>query len=306
MARKSDSPLHGLLLIDKPAGWTSHDVVARTRRLTGQRRIGHTGTLDPAATGLLVLCLGQATRLVEYITAHEKRYTGEVQLGSRTTTDDGEGDVLERKPVPALSEQALRELEQLFTGTLSQVPPAYSAVSVGGQRSYAVARKGGALELAARDVVVHSLRLAQREAGVLSLELHCGPGTYVRSIARDIGERLGCGAHLSQLRRTASGTFSVDEAWTLDKVERIAAVGRIGEILVPGDEGMTGYPAAILGANGAKELSFGRVYQAVGGAVGGALVTRAYDDQGAFAGVVSVSNSGQIRPLKVLNSWNSP
>lgn len=306
MARKSDSPLHGLLLVDKPAGWTSHDVVARTRRLTGQRRIGHTGTLDPSATGLLVLCLGQATRLVEYITAHDKRYTGLIRLGTRTSTDDAEGYVLAQHPVPELTDDNLRQLEGDFSGLLQQVPPAYSAVSVGGQRSYAVARKGGTLELGAREVTVHSLRLTRVEPGVLAAEVHCGPGTYIRSLARDIGEALGCGAHLAALRRTHSGTFSVEGAWTLEEMEAICAAGRISEALLPPDEGMTTFPAAILSAEGTAELGFGRPYVAELAREEGAPTARAYDCDGRFKAVVSVSNSGEIRPLKVLNTSNSP
>ena len=305
MARKSDSPLHGILLIDKPAGWTSHDVVAKVRRLTGQRRIGHTGTLDPAATGLLVLCLGHATRLVEYITAHDKRYSGEIVLGTRTTTDDAEGAVLETRPVPSLSDNDFRAISERFTGPLEQVPPSFSAVSVAGQRSYAVARKGGVLELPSRTVLIHRLELRSAGQGRLTVDVHCGPGTYIRSLARDIGANLGCGAHLAALRRHGSGTFRIEDSWTLDAVERIAAAGRIGDILLPADEGMTSFDAAIVGASGMSELAFGRLYSVESELVREAPVARLYTSDGTFHGVAAVSTSGEIRPLKLLNLGNS-
>ncbi len=305
MARKSDSPLHGILLVDKPAGWTSHDVVARVRRLTGQRRIGHTGTLDPAATGLLVLCLGQATRLVEYITAHDKRYTGEIVLGRTTTTDDAEGDALETRTVPPISAEDLASLARRFTGVLQQVPPAFSAVSVNGQRAYHAARTGTALELPARTITVHSLHLTWASSARLTVEVHCGPGTYIRSLARDIGAELGCGAHLASLRRHASGTFDVRDAWTLAEIESLAAAGQVKPALLPADEGMTAFDAAILGPEGAAELSFGRAYSPASTPIRPAAVARLYASDGTFKGVVSLSSSGQITPVKLLNLPNS-
>ncbi|MEP7216707.1 MAG: tRNA pseudouridine(55) synthase TruB, partial [Anaerolineaceae bacterium] len=193
------SNLDGILIIDKPAGWTSHDVVAKTRRITRQRRIGHTGTLDPMATGVLVLCLGRATRLVEYMTRHDKHYVGEITLGVTTDTDDAEGDELELKNVPELTEADLRRLEAAFIGDLQQRPPAYSAIKIDGKRAYALARAGAVVELRSRPVVVHELRLDPIAADRLRVEVRCGPGTYVRSIARDIGELVGSGAHLSAL-----------------------------------------------------------------------------------------------------------
>lgn len=305
MARKSESPLHGILLVDKPAGWTSHDVVAKVRRLTGQRRIGHTGTLDPAATGLLVLCLGQATRLVEYITAHDKRYTGEIALGTATTTDDAEGEIISSRPVPVVSTDALAALTRRFTGVLHQVPPAFSAVSVDGQRSYAVARKGATLDLPARPVTIHNLQLTAVAPDRLRIDAHCGAGTYIRSLARDIGAELGCGGHLATLRRLASGSFRLEDAWSLDEIERVSAAGRIDEVLLPADEGMTAFDAAILGADGIAELSFGRMYMPATPVIRACEVARLYTADGAFKGVASLSNSGEIRPLKLLNLPNS-
>lgn len=294
--------MDGILLIDKEPGWTSHDVVAKARRLTGQRKIGHTGTLDPMATGLLVLCLGRATKLVEYMTRHDKRYEGTITLGSRTTTDDAEGDVLETLPAPDLSETQLRVLESRFTGNLMQRPPAYSAVKVGGQRSYAVARRGGSPAPQERPVSVHSLVLEQAMPGQLSLRVHCGPGTYVRSLARDIGGALGCGGHLASLRRTASGTSRVEDAITLGRLAEVAAAGRLDELLLPPDEGMTGSEAAILAVERGRRLCHGVALEPVVPATRPASIVRAYAADGTFLGVASVDTSGQVRPRKMLRA----
>ncbi len=300
MARKrASSGLDGLVLVDKPAGWTSHDVVAKARRLFGQPRIGHTGTLDPFATGLLVLCLGQATRLAEYLTAHEKEYTGEVVLGIETDTADSDGEVTRRAPVPDLGPADLERLAAAFTGRLAQVPPAHSAVKVGGQRAYALARKGEAVELAPREVEVFSLELAMAGRDRLTLRVRCGPGTYVRALARDIGRAIGCGAHLAALRRTRSGPFRVGEAYTLEALERLAAAGRAGDAVLPADEGMLRWSAAILGAAGAGAFARGNPHRG-GGFRAPAALARVYDAAGSFLGVGSVDGAGMVRPVKVL------
>ena len=194
--RKGDSGLTGVLLIDKEPGWTSHDVVARARRLTGQRRIGHTGALDPMATGLLVLCLGRATRLVEYMMPSEKAYEGEIALGQEMDTDDAEGAPTRAGELPEGAID-LDALARQFTGEIMQTPPAYSAVKVDGRRAYALAREGETPELKPRPVRVSTLRLERLAPDRLRVNVSCGPGMYVRSLARDIGRAIGCGAHLA-------------------------------------------------------------------------------------------------------------
>lgn len=303
-AKRTESPLHGLILVDKPGGWTSHDVVAVARRITGQRRIGHTGTLDPMATGLLVLCLGQATRLVEYLAGHDKRYTGEVVLGRTTSTDDAEGETLTEAPAPDIDPGMLRELERRFTGEILQVPPAVSAIKVGGRRAYAVARAGGEPRLEPRRVVIRRLVLELRAPGRLGLDIHCGAGTYVRSLARDIGVFLGCGAHLGALRRHTAGPFSVEDAITLERLEDLRARGEVESALRPPDEGMVAHDAAILGAEGAARFGHGVAHVSRAGAERAAATARVYSGAGAFLGVGQVSSSGEIRPLKVLNLPN--
>ena len=204
--------MDGVLVVDKPAGPTSHDIVDRARRALQTRRVGHTGTLDPFATGVLALCVGRATRLARFLTAGEKAYSATVRLGFATTTDDLTGDPLEPERPVELAEAALREALAGLVGTFDQVPPAFSARQVGGRRLYELARRGEAVARAATPVTVYALELVARGRDTLELELRCSAGTYVRALARDLGERLGTGAHLLALRRTRSGGFDIGQA----------------------------------------------------------------------------------------------
>lgn len=288
---------HGILLVDKPAGWTSHDVVAKVRGLARQRQIGHTGTLDPMATGLLVLCLGRATRLVEYMAGHDKAYEGEIRLGAATTTDDAEGDVIETAPVPALTAEVLRGLESRFSGTIDQVPPAFSAVKIGGQRAYAVARKGGAPALQPRPVTIHGIHLEPGSAGTLRIHVTCGAGTYVRSLARDMGRALGSAGHLAALRRTHAGIFDVSDAWRLDDLVTVAGAGVFGEALLPPDEGVTDLAAAILSPERAARLTNGSRLEVE--SEGAIAVARVYDSGGEFVAIGQIRADRMLLPLKV-------
>jgi tRNA pseudouridine55 synthase len=217
------------VVVDKPAGWTSHDVVARVRRLAGTRKVGHAGTLDPMATGVLVLGVGRATRLLTYVVGADKTYLATIRLGAATITDDVEGEVIGRADpaaVAALDADSIgREIAGL-TGAIQQVPSAVSAIKVDGRRSYARVRSGEQVELEPRPVTVHRFAvLARRDvrddghpAVDLDVEVHVSSGTYVRALARDLGERLGVGGHLTALRRTSVGPYGIDEARTLDEL----------------------------------------------------------------------------------------
>jgi len=208
--------MHGFLNIDKPAGMTSHDVVAHIRRAAGQKRVGHAGTLDPAATGVLVVALGNATRLIEYVQdATSKCYLATVQLGTTTTTDDAEGTVLAAAAVPPLDRAAIEQVLELFRGEIMQVPPMYSALHHQGRRLHELAREGIVVERAARPVFIEHMELGDWAAPLLTLDIMCSKGTYIRSLARDLGETLGCGAHLQALRRTAVGAFLIEDALPL-------------------------------------------------------------------------------------------
>ena len=206
----------GLLLVDKPSGMTSHDVVDRIRKASGIRRVGHTGTLDPSATGLLILCLGQATRLSEHLTGLDKTYEGQMRLGLTTTSYDLDGEVTSEAPLPAVTSAELDAICQRYTGEIEQLPPMVSAVKVGGQRLYKMARKGQEVERPPRKVTVHAFEVLSCEPPNVAIRVRCTSGTYVRSLCHDVGQELGCGAVLARLRRTWVGEHSVDEAAPLD------------------------------------------------------------------------------------------
>ncbi|WP_344458169.1 tRNA pseudouridine(55) synthase TruB [Actinocorallia aurantiaca] len=214
--------MSGLVIVDKPAGWTSHDVVARMRRLAGTRRVGHAGTLDPMATGVLVVGVEKATRLLGHLALTTKVYDGTIRLGETTSTDDAEGEPTGTTPAGHLEDAAVAEAAKAFTGEIMQVPPQVSAIKVNGQRAYKKARQGEEVELKARPVTVHGFDvLAVRRAGEtvdVDVSVTCSSGTYIRSLARDLGEALGVGGHLTALRRTAVGPYRLDQARTLEQL----------------------------------------------------------------------------------------
>jgi tRNA pseudouridine55 synthase len=213
-----DTPtLTGLVVVDKEAGWTSHDVVARCRRIFGQRRVGHAGTLDPDATGVLLVGLGRATRLMRFLTALPKTYEGEVVLGTATSTLDASGEVTGTWDMDSVGLADVRAAAATLTGAIDQVPPMVSAVKVGGRRLHALAREGVEVDRAARPVTVHRFEVAPGlEPGVFRVEVECSSGTYIRVLAQDVGAALGGGAHLRNLRRTRIGSFTVEDARVVD------------------------------------------------------------------------------------------
>lgn len=210
-----------MLLVDKPAGLTSHDVVARARRALRTDRIGHAGTLDPFATGLLILLVGRATRLLPYLDAEPKTYEAVIRFGAETTTDDCTGEVVRQAPPP--DSAAVDHAIAALSGAIDQVPPAFSAKKVAGRRAYAVARRGETVPLAPVRVVVHSWTVRGRSADELQATITCGGGTYIRALARDLGRHAGSAAHLAALRRVRSGAFSVTDALALDALDRAPA-----------------------------------------------------------------------------------
>lgn len=258
MASSDANHGHGVLVVDKPKGPTSFDVVAVVRRALGESRVGHTGTLDPMATGVLPLCIGEATRVVQFLTAADKAYEAELKLGVTTDTLDAEGKVLETSPVPAIDAAKLEAVLEKFRGTYPQTPPMYSAVKVGGKRLYELARQGEEVERAAREVTVHTLSLEDFTADTLRLKVKCSKGFFVRTLAAEIGAALGCGAHLTALRRTQSGAFSLAQAVSLSVVqaEGKAVLSR----QVPVEAALSDLPAlAVTAAEAAKVLHGGAV-----------------------------------------------
>jgi tRNA pseudouridine55 synthase len=242
---KRAAPYNGLLIVDKPGHPssdylpTSHDVVASVRQWSGQRRIGHTGTLDPMASGVLALCLGRATRLVEYYQGHDKVYLADVTLGSATDTYDALGQVTDHAPVPDLDVAALEEALNSFRGEITQTPPAFSAIKVQGEALHRKARRGEDVQPPTRQVTLHRLELLDYSPGhYIRLRVSCSAGAYLRSLAHDLGIALGTYAHLSGLRREAAGPFTLAEAHTLSEIESSAEDGHLGALLVPMGTGL--------------------------------------------------------------------
>lgn len=304
--------LHGFLIIDKPAGWTSHDVVGRLRRLLGERRIGHAGTLDPAATGVLPVAVGRATKFLEFLDEASKTYVAEITFGIDTDSHDGDGVVTARRDVDALDQSAVEAGLTRFRGPGEQVPPMHSAVKIGGRRLYEAARRGEVVERPARPVVFHALDLVEWRSPVATILVDCSEGTYVRALAADLGVALGVGAYLSNLVRLRSGPFTLCQAWTLgDLATLIDEVGENlpdvwSEVAVHPDAALMEHPSHLVDAEVARLLTTGRRWQpghagrAVAGVVDGTRA-RAYDLSGALLGVVGWNaETGEWRPVKIV------
>lgn len=255
-------PLDGLLLLDKPQGLSSNRALQKARRLFGAAKAGHTGSLDPLATGLLPVCFGEATKIAGLLLGSRKAYEAWACLGVTTTTEDAEGQVLERRPVPPLDKAVIEAALSAFTGRITQVPPIYSALKQGGEPLYAKARRGEAVEVAAREVEVQRFGLLERSGNELRLQVECGSGTYVRSLVRDLGERLGCGAHVTALRRLWVAPFRAPRMHTLEDLERIAAEGgraALDALVLPLEAGLADFPKAELDAAAVPRLRQGQV-----------------------------------------------
>ena len=290
----------GILNLNKPRGPTSHDVVDRVRALTGIRRVGHAGTLDPLATGVLLVCIGRATRVAEYLMAGQKVYRARVRLGVTTDTYDAEGRVVAESPIEVSRAQIEAALAR-FRGTIAQVPPMYSAIKRKGTPLHRLARRGVEVERQPRQVEVFRLELTAWEPPECTLEMICSPGTYVRALAHDLGQVLGCGAHLTGLTRLASGEFRLEDAVTLEEFAQAAAEDRWPNLLHPLDAALTRFPALHLDADGARRLCSGQAISAPppGGGEGGVL-SRAYGPDGTFLALVAYDPAAGVwRPRKV-------
>ncbi len=227
--------LDGVLLIDKPSAHTSHDVVARLRGILRMKRIGHAGTLDPMATGLLVMLVGKATRISQYLMSVDKEYTGTIRLGQSTNTQDAEGQVMETRPVPSLTEADVRAALNGFLGDQYQMPPMFSAIKIAGKALYKSARAGEEVEREPRFIRISQYDLLRWESPDIDFRVLCTKGTYVRTLAHDLGQKLGCGAHLSALRRIASGNLNVSRAVSLEQLQKMSTP-EIEKILIPAYE----------------------------------------------------------------------
>ncbi len=287
----------GLAVIDKEAGWTSHDVVAKSRGVLGTRKIGHSGTLDPDATGVLVLGVGRATRLLRFLTALGKEYTGQVVLGASTSTLDSSGDVTATFDMVAVTPAEVADAATRFVGDIEQIPPMVSAVKVGGRRLHEIAREGGEVERAPRPVTVHRFDVTPAdEPGVYDVVVTCSSGTYVRTLAADLGEALGGGAHLRKLRRTAVGPFTLAEAHPLES-----------PVLLPMAEAFRDLPAVVVDEATAVDISYGRPMdaEALGLGSAGLDVDGPWPVLGPDGSLLAVygphgDRPGRVKPIMVL------
>ena len=284
--------MNGILLIDKPVDWTSHDVCAKLRGALHERRIGHAGTLDPMATGLLVVFVGRATRAVQFAETHDKTYLASLRPGVVTDTQDSTGTVLSAVPCDVTRAQLEAALPR-FLGEIGQIPPMYSAIKRGGQKLCDVARRGGAVELQPRPIRVDRIDVLGRDGGDWQLEIACGKGTYVRTLCHDIGQTLGCGACMSALRRTKAGPFGVEQAYTVEQVLQAAAEGRAEPLLLPVDVLFSLEPALTYDAGQTRRCRSGQELPI--DVPDGRY--RAYAPDGSFLGLVQAEN-GRVRTVK--------
>lgn len=296
MENRTLSDPFGFLNIDKPMGMTSHDVVAHIRRGLRLKKVGHAGTLDPMATGVLVICLGQATRLSEYAMRSRKRYRAIVALGVTTTTYDAEGDVVIEQDTSGISREDVEAALDGFRGEIAQVPPMYSAIKRNGRKLYELAREGQEVERETRQVTIHALTLTEWNESQFILDVECSSGTYIRSLAHDLGQILGVGAHLTGLTRTASGAFTLDQAVDLD-----TAVADWSTHVMPPDMPIRDMPAVHLDATDTDHILHGRAVriQAAGEQV------RAHNAAGNFLAILKKIEDGVWRPDKVFFSHQS-
>lgn len=290
--------LHGFLVVDKPAGWTSHDVVARIRRLTGERRVGHGGTLDPAATGVLPIAIGSATRVLEFLLDASKTYLADIWFGVSTDSLDIDGTLIAIGDASRLTAADVRVALSSFEGTIDQVPPLHSAIKVGGRRLYEYARRGEAIEPATRQVTIHRAELIEWSPPVAVVAVDCSKGTYIRALARDLGAATGTGAFLSNLVRVRSGPFSLCDAWTLSSLESLDMQGEWERIAIHPDVAVMTQPAVLLDKAATRRWWQGLTLSADREARG---TVRAYDDDGHWVGV-GRGDGNAWRPTKVIEA----
>ena len=297
--------VHGLILLDKPVGYTSNQALQRVKYLFKAKKAGHTGSLDPLATGLLPLCFGEATKVSAFLLDADKQYRTVCRLGVTTTTADAEGEVIETLPVPELDDARIEAALDRFRGPIEQVPPMYSALKHQGQRLYDLARKGREVERAPRPVTIHQLHCLARTADTLTLDVSCSKGTYIRTLVEDIGRALGCGAHVIELRRVGLTPFEAPKMVTLEQIEALAEQGpeALDAVLHPADEALRHWPEVRLDADSAFYLAQGQAVFGPGLARTGWL--RVYGPGDRFMGIGELQDDGKVAPKRLMIPSNS-
>lgn len=289
--------MNGIIVIDKPKGRTSHDMVYFIRRMTGIKKVGHTGTLDPDATGVLPLCIGNGTKVSDMLLESDKCYRAELILGKTTDTQDLSGNVLEEKEVN-LREEEIVKAANSFVGEIEQIPPMYSAIKQDGKKLYELARKGIEVERKPRRVTVNEITIVKIDKNTVTIDVDCSKGTYIRTLCSDIGEKLGCGGCMGDLRRTKAGMFNIDESHTVEEIEKLKENGKLGDIILPVDSVFMKYPKIQLNEKQVKSVTNGirMTYKGVEG-----QTYRVYDNNNEFL-CISKIEDGKLRLVK--SFWN--
>ena len=298
--KRQRRPVDGLLLLDKPVGWTSNAALQTVKRLYQAAKAGHTGSLDPLASGLLPICLGAATKLSGWLLNADKSYQFTCRLGITTTTGDAEGEVVAARPVGPLNHAQVEAAMQRFIGVIEQIPPMYSALKRGGQPLYKLARKGIEIEREPRQVTVYAFQLLRWEGEELACELRCSKGTYVRTLAADLGEALGCGAHIAALRRTAVAPYDATRMVTLDRLREQAEQGlaALDALLLPLDTAVTQWPAIRVRGDAAFYLRQGQPVLAPHAPTQGWV--RLYEGEHTFLGIGEILDDGRVALRRLL------
>jgi len=296
--RKRGRDIDGVFLLDKPQGMSSNDIMQKVKRLFQANKAGHSGALDPLATGMLPICLGEATKFSQFLLDADKRYVVTAKLGERTDTSDAEGQVVETRPVNVETSQILTALEQ-FRGDILQVPTMFSALKHNGKPLYEYARAGITVEREARPITIFELNFIEYQAPFLTLEVHCSKGTYIRTLVGDLGEVLGCGAHVTVLRRTAVADYPAEKMMTWDALQALAEQGDLDQHLLPIDTAVSKLPALKLNAEQSKGIGFGqRVKFANEAKLRGQV--RLFSDKNIFLGVALIDDNNVIRPQRLI------
>jgi tRNA pseudouridine55 synthase len=292
--------VNGILLLDKPSGLTSNAALQAVKKLYRARKAGHTGSLDPLATGLLPICFGEATKVSGFLLDADKDYRVTCKFGERTTTGDAEGEVLEQRPVEGLSEDRLREVMQGFLGDIEQIPPMYSALKHTGERLYKLAREGVEVEREPRQVTIHALELLTLTPPLAEIRVHCSKGTYVRTLVEDIGEALGCGAYVSGLRRLGVGPFDDSQMIDMEGLQAVAGESEhaLDQLLLPLESGLAQWPDVRLSSDAAFYLRQGQPVLVPKAPTAG--LVRLYEGESRFLGVGEILDDGRVAPRRLM------
>lgn len=293
--------MHGIVVLDKPAGMTSNQALQRVRRLYDAQKAGHTGSLDPMATGVLPVCLGEATKISGYLLDADKTYRFACRLGERTDTGDADGEVIERRPVGRIEDAAIEAALDPLRGEILQVPPMHSALKHRGKPLYEYAHRGETVDRPPRRTVIRRLECVERDERELVLEVDCAKGTYVRTLAEDLGEALGCGAHVTVLRRLAAGPFDGDDLVTAEALVRAGESGpeALDTLLLPIDRALADWPELVANADMAHFLRQGQAVQIPGAPPHG--LVRLHDAAGVFFGLGRIQDDGRVAPKRLMN-----